>query len=418
MNFFIIKDERKIQLIKNFIALISVKGIDFLIPLIIFPFLIKVLGFDKFGLLTFSLSVCLYMGSFIQYGFSITAVRDIARVKNNLVLLTQKFNNFFWTNILLLCISFFIFSVLVFIIPILKDEKALFFITFFLVGMQSVFPYWFFQGVEKMKLIAYINVITKFLYLISLLYFINGPLDYLYVYLLYAIWVMLGNIIAFIIIVKNFKIALSAPNLKEIKHIITTGRNAFITQFAPNLYNNTATFVLGLTVSNSLLGVYASAMKIIEALNSFGVIISSTFLPGLSRSLGIHLMYKRIMITVGIIICTLSYTYSTSIIELFVNNNINEIEMYFRCLIPMVFFVYFRLIYGPNFLMIIGEEKMYKNIILYTSLIFFIFSWYIIPVQGVLGAIYVLLGASGTMSILTYLYSKKIKGNAHRISKK
>ena len=409
MNF--LKNKSIIQLIKNFFSLVFVKGVDFLIPLIIFPFLIKVLGFDKFGLLTFSLSVCLYFGAFIQYGFSVTAVREIARVKHNLNLLKQKFNNFFWTNVFLLFISLFLFTFLVFLIPIFDEEKNLYFITFFLVGMQSINPYWFFQGVEEMKLIAYVNLITKILYLISLLIFITVPKDYIYVYLFYAFCVFVGNVISILIIRYKFNILLLTPNFNEIKIILKLSRNSFITQFAPNFYNNTATFVLGLTVSNSLLGLYASAVKIIEALNAFGVVISSTFLPYLSRSLKNHKFYRKIMIFFSIVFCFLSLIFSKQIMALFVTDNIDEISGYFNYLVPMVFFIYFRLIFGPNYLMLINKERVYKNIILYTSLLFFFSSFYLIPKHEVFGAIFILVGASATMSVLTYAYYRKVKLN-------
>ncbi|WP_196892018.1 oligosaccharide flippase family protein [Aureivirga marina] len=392
-------------------SLVSIKGMDFLIPLIIFPFLLKVLGFDKFGLISFSLSVCAYFGALIQYGFSITAVRDIARIKTDLKLLNQKFNDFFWTSISLLVISFSILLLLIFIVPKFSGEAELYFYTFFLVGMQSVFPYWFFQGVEEMKLIAYINVLTKFLYLVSLFIFINEPSDYVYVYLLYALNVLVGNIISIIIIRKRFNVSLTVPNFYRIKNVILSGRHAFITQFAPNFYNNTATFVLGLTVSSSILGIYVSATKVIDALNSLAVLISSTFLPYLSRNIENHVLYKRIMYFVGISVCCVAFIFSTQIIDIFVDENIKDINLYFKWLILMVVFIFFRLIYGPNFLMLIGKEKLYKNIVLYSSLFFFFFSMYIIPKMGVFGAISVMIGASGTMSILTYLAYKKVVVN-------
>lgn len=398
-----------VQLIKNFSSLISIKGMDFIIPLIIFPYLIKNIGISNFGLLSFSLSLSLYFGAVIHYGFSITAVRDIARVKDDYKLLSEKFNIFIFTSICLFLISLFIFLISIKFIPILNKDFYLHLTTFFLIGMQSFFPSWFFQGIEDMKFIAYLNIGAKILYLLALFLFIDEPNDYIYVHVYYGLSIAISTITSFFLIKYKYKINFRLPEISEVLAVLKEGRHAFLSQFAPNLYNNTATFVLGITVSNSVLGFYASSTKIIDAFNSIGILLSNTFLPSLSLDIKNHKFFKKLMLLTGGGLFLFSFLFSDLIVSIFIKEDAGIVSRYFKFLTPMIFFIFLRFTYGINYLMLIGKENLYKNIVLLICLLFFGLTFVLIPSLNVYGSIIIMLGASGTMALVTYIYYLKYK---------
>ena len=398
-----------IQLIKNFSALISIKGIDFIIPLIIFPYLIKNIGISNFGLLSFSLSFSLYFGAVIHYGFSITAVRDIARVKDNYKLLSEKFNIFIFTSISLFLISLFIFLISIKFIPLLNKDFYLHLSSFFLIAMQSFFPSWFFQGIEDMKFIAYLNIGAKILYLLAIFLFINEPNDYIFVHVYYALSITISTIISFFLIKYKYKMNFRLPEIKEVLGVLKEGRHAFLSQFSPNLYNNTATFFLGMTVSNSVLGVYASSTKIIDAFNSIGILLSNTFLPSISMDIKNHKFFKKLMLLTGGGLFLFSLLFSDLIVSIFIKEDSEIVSRYFKLLTPMIFFIFLRFTYGNNYLMLIGKEKLYKNIVLLVCLLFFGLTFILIPSLNIYGSIIIMLGASGTMALFSYIYYLKHK---------
>ena len=58
-------------------------------------------------------------------------------------------------------ISFLLLSVLIMTVDIFKEHAILYFATFGLVVANVIFPSWFFQGMEKMKYMTYINIISR-----------------------------------------------------------------------------------------------------------------------------------------------------------------------------------------------------------------------------------------------------------------
>lgn len=407
--FVFLKNKERINLFTNFISLVSVKGVDFLIPLFILPYLVRTLGISIFGLLSFSLAFCMYFGAVIHYGYSITAVRDISRVRNNLELLSKKYSAFLTVSALLLLGSLVTLIILLIFIPKLNEYWVLHILTFYFIAMQSLFPSWFFQGIEQMKYIAFINLTTKVLFLISLLLFVKTPKDYLLVPLLNAFAMTISTVISFWIIRKKFKMIYAMPNILELKSVIKEGRHSFIALFAPTLYNSTAMFILGYTTNNSVIGIYASATKLIDAFNSIGILLSTTFLPYLSRNIQKHLSFSKLMILVGLVLSSTAFIFSEELILILFSSENVIVSKYFKLLTPMILFIFIRFTYGPNYLMLIGKESIYKNIVFYSCFLFFIIAIIVIPILEIYGAIFILLVTTFVMAILTYFYANKYK---------
>ena len=76
--FKIVYSQENKKLISNFLSLAVLRGFDLIIPLVTLPYLLKTIGIELYGELAFALSMAMYFGSIIQYGFGVTAVREIS----------------------------------------------------------------------------------------------------------------------------------------------------------------------------------------------------------------------------------------------------------------------------------------------------------------------------------------------------
>ena len=101
------------RLISNFVALLVLRGFNFLIPLITLPYLVRVIGLENFGLVNFSLSLGLYFGAIIQFGFGVTATREIARNRDDSIKLAQIYSTTLTASILLAIVSAILFTLIV-----------------------------------------------------------------------------------------------------------------------------------------------------------------------------------------------------------------------------------------------------------------------------------------------------------------
>lgn len=408
---FINTDDKR-RLAGNFFSLIVLRGFQFLIPLITLPYLVRTIGLDNFGLVNFALSLALYFGAVIQFGFGVTATREIARNRDDKVKLNKIYSVTLTASFLLALISAITFGLIVMVFDKFNHYLYLYLFTILFVIFQSLFPIWFFQGMEKMKYITFLSLGTSTMFLISLFAFVKQADDFVLVPLLNAISAFITLIIALVLVKKQFKVEFIVPKLSHIKAVYKDGRHAFISQLAPNLYNNSAVFLLGLFTSNSVVGLYTAATKVVDAVISFAYIISNTFLPYLSRNLQKHKVLEKIMLIVGTVFTFIIFIMADNITSLLFSSNNLEIASYVKWLSVCILFIFITITYGTNFLMLIGKDYVVKNIGLYTSLFFFVIALFIIPLLGIYGAIITLVGARFVMMLTTtYFYFKYRTGS-------
>lgn len=397
----------KKRLINNFISLFVLRGFQFLIPLVTLPYLVRTIGIENFGLVNFALSLGAYFGAIIQFGFGITATREIARHRDDPIKLAQIYSATLTASILLALVSAVLFTFIVFSFDKFNSYLNLYLFTLAFIVFQGLFPIWFFQGMEKMKYITFLSLGTSAMFLIGLFAFVKQEEDFILVPLLSAAAAFITFMIAITLIKKQFKVNFTHPKIQEIKFIYQNGHHAFVNQLAPNLYNNSAVFLLGLFTNNTLVGLYISATKIIDAMISFGYILSNTFLPYLSRNLQKHKTFQKIMLASGLVLTIVTFIIAKWITILLFSADNLEIATYIQWLSVTILFVFIYLTYNKNYLMIVGHEKVGKKISLYVSLVAFLWSITMISMLGILGALISLILARTALSLLSFVYYQK-----------
>lgn len=67
----------------NIISLYILQFSNYILPLIIIPYLVRILGPEKFGIVSFGQSLMMYFVLVVNYGFNWSATRAIAMQRNN-----------------------------------------------------------------------------------------------------------------------------------------------------------------------------------------------------------------------------------------------------------------------------------------------------------------------------------------------
>ena len=403
-------EDRK-QLIESFISLLALRAIKFLIPLVTLPYLVRTIGIENFGLVNFALSLSLYFGAIIQFGFTVTATREVARNRHDKKKLSQIYSATLSLSMLLAAISTVLFVLIVASFEVFSAHLNLYAFTFTYVVFQSSLPIWLFQGMEKMRYVTYLSVISDVLFLFGLFVFVKQKQDYEVVPLLNTIAAVIVFFISLYLIKRQFKISFMAPKWREIKLIYTNGIHAFVSQLAPNLYNNSSTFFLGLFANSTVLGLYSASTKIIDALISLAHVLSGAFLPHLSRKLHRHVLFQKIMMISGFIVTVLTFFMADWIVYILLGEMYIEAAKFIQYLSVSIMSIFISLTYGKNYLMLVGRDKVVKDIALYTSIVFFIFAFISIAILGAWGAILTLIGARFTMALAQFIYYFKHKNN-------
>ena len=287
------KSDKK-NLFVNTIALAIIQILNYVLPFITLPYLSRVLDVDKLGLVFFAQVFMDYFFRLAMFGFDFSGVRSIAinrddKEKTNLI-----FNSILCVQSIFLVISFCVLSLLIIFIPKFRADAIVYYFTFLsVIGNIFIFT-WFYQGMERMKFITILNIITKTVGLLLIFAFIKNNNDYYLVPLFNSLGALVAGIISLIFIKKVFKIKFFIPKKDEIINTIKYSSQFFLTKVAIALYRQTNAFVLGLVVSTTAVAYYTSADKIFWAIFALYNTFINALFPYMSKNKDI-LFFKKII---------------------------------------------------------------------------------------------------------------------------
>lgn len=403
----LIKNKEARTLASNFTWLAILKIIAYLFPLITLPYLARVIGVDGFGEIAFAVSVMIFIETFVDFGFNYTATRDIARQRNNIAAISKIFSNVMWAKILLMCVGFGILCLLIWIIPSLYDKRLLLFFTFLYIPGHIFFPDWFFQAMEKMKYITIMNVLSKLLFTILIFIVIKEKEDYVWQPLLTAIGYWVSGICAMWVILKKFNIKIMRPNFHSVWSTIKGSWNMFLSLLLPNLYTNFSTILLRSSCGDIATGLYNAGQRFITIIDQLFQVLSRTFYPFLARRLDKHSLYVKISGAFSLIASIMLYGCSDLLIRIFFSPEFDSASIVIKIMAIAPFSLFLMNTYGVNYLVLVGEERIYRNIILIFSILGFITTWILTIRYSYIGTAATISGIWLLRGITTFVYAKR-----------
>jgi len=377
MDHKIISHKEKKTILENFSSLSILQTINYLIPLIILPYLIRVIGPEKFGLIAFAQALVQYFVILTDYGFSLSATKKIALAGLHHGKTHATFSSVMTVKFMLTAISFIILLVVISIVPKFSKDWLVYFLSFGTVTGNTLFPLWFFQGREKMKYITAINAASGIAYAISLFLLVKGPENYLLVPLLTSFFAILTGIAGFHIAFSKFGLEFIHHKREIIREELKSGWSFFISIVAINAYTASRIFAVGLLTNNVITGYYSIAERIANAIQTFPLAsLSQALYPRLNkifsknrqRAFKIMNRLQRSTTLIYLIIIPGIFLLTPGIVKIFCGQNYPEVTLALRLLLISVFFIISNT-FRVQFLLVSGHTATYAKLHIAAALI-------------------------------------------------
>lgn len=393
----------------GYLSLLQIAGYVF--PLITMPYLARVIGADGFGKIAFASAIVVWIQTISDWGFNLTATRDVAQNRNNKEKVSRIFSNVLWARCILTILSGLILLFVVLVVPYLRENADIIFVTFLLVPGYILFPEWFFQAIERMKYTTIFNLIIKLIFTISVFIFIHKREDYLIQPLLTTIGYLLCGIGALYLILKKWGYALYKPELTEILETIRNSADVFINNLMPNLYNSFSVMLLGFFCGSTANGMYDGGNKFPTIFYNFQSVLSRAFYPFLSRRPDKHSFYAKLNIGSALIGAVFLIAISPLVIKIMLGDEFEKSVIVMQILSFSVVFLAMSYTYGTNYLIINHKEKPLRNLTFVSSIIGMCVSIPLVYYFSYIGAAVTVLFCRGLLGIGSYVLAKYINDN-------
>lgn len=374
----IFKSKEYKRILENMISLTGLQFASYILPLITLPYLTLVLGPEKFGLTQYAISLITYFQFFTDYGFNLSATRELAICRDDNQKISQIFSSVMFIKLCLCILSFIILLLIVMFIPKFNEDSYVYILTFGMVIGYMLFPTWLFQGLEYMRYTSILNIIGKIVFTVLIFIFIHDTTDYMLVPLINSLGYILVGILGIYIALTKFNIKITIPSIRDIKYHLREGWYVFISTIAINMYTTTNTFLLGLFTNNTLVGYYSIAEKIILAVNGLLNPISQALYPFISRTVktddktrSIEFIRKitKIMTLVGIVLSAGLFIFAKPIILLlFGQSYVNSvIILQIISIVPLA--VSLSTVFGVETMLTFNYKKAFTSIVMIGGII-------------------------------------------------
>lgn len=247
--------------IKNGIWLYILQIFNTVIPLLTLPYITRILGATEYGVFSIALNIIGYFQVIVEYGFGMSGSRKVALLKDK-----SKLNLFFTTIILsraILCVGCFIF-IYIYIFLGGSDMKQNLCILILFINIVGIVlqQTWIFQGLQQMKYITIISVISRIISVIFIFMFVKTQ-DDLYIYcILYSLAPVINGIIGTSIVVSKYNLKIIKVSLRSIWNEIKDGWYVFTTSMSSKIFGAIGITFLGLFSETSTVGIYSAIQKI------------------------------------------------------------------------------------------------------------------------------------------------------------
>lgn len=365
------------RLLGNMMALFTLQGANYVLPLITLPYLVRVLGPEKFGLIAFAQAFIQYFVVLTEYGFNFSATRDVAIHRDDPHKLGEIVSAVMCIKLIFSLGGMIVLGVLLLVIPTLHRYWAPLGILYLTVLGSALFPLWLFQGLERMKDITWMNISTRLITTAAIFMWIRNPSDYLLAAGIQAAPLIFAAIPAWLILRKTRTFLWKKPERTDLIEQLESGLHLFLSSIGVNIYTASNTLVLGLISGPIAVGYFSAAYRIIRALIGLLTPITQTLYPHVSiltqqskeRAMAFIATVMRPTAFVSLLFSFLIYLFAAPIVHLALGAQYDQSISILRIFSPLLVFVPISTIFGTLTMLPFGMAKAFSRVLLLAALV-------------------------------------------------
>lgn len=383
-----------------------------LIPLLLTPYISRVLGAEGIGIYSYTQAIAMYFVLFAMLGIEHHGSRSIATVRDNSEKLNRTFSNLVWLRIAISFVTIIFYAIF---IASSSDEYRIFFIVQAPLVISALFDItWFFAGLENFRVVTVRNVLIRTISLILVFIFVNDRSD-LWIYtIIMSTGVLLGQVSVWLL-VKRY-ISFVKPSLSEIKPHIRPLLVLFIPVIALSVYNVLNRIMLGAMADSVELGFFANSRALVSIPTGFIIASNTVMIPRIANinAAGNDSEKSRLTLISMKYVMLLAFAMAFGIAAiandfapLFFGPEFADIDRLIVVLCIILPFLAFSNTLAAQYIVPHSKDMVYAASTVFAAVMSIVANLLFIPQYGAMGAVIGVIAAESTRCIILAVYSRK-----------
>lgn len=381
------------------------------IPLVLSPYLSRVLGADAIGVYTYTYSIAYYFVLLANLGIQKYGIRLIAQSKDD----KEKLGRSFWSLYFVHgCFSFVsIISFVIFCLCQVVDSQ-IYWIQLLLVASALTDITWLFYGIEHFLSVILRNLTIKILEISLIFIFVKTPND-LWIYtLILASSVFVANTIMIPSAIKRvpfhkFSLADTKKHLKPLAVL-------FLSTVAVSVYTMVDKTILGSLDSKQSVAFYEYSDKLVRVPLQITTIVGTVLLPRMSAlfaekdNKAIESNMSKSIFFLMFVSCAFAFglaSISADLIPIYYGDEFAICGDLIPWLSSIIVIIGVGDVFRTQYLIPAGKDGLFLISIVSSAVINLILDFSLIPFFGVYGAVIGTIAAEGIGMLLQFIFTVK-----------
>lgn len=269
------------DVVENYFFMTVLQVLNSAFYLLIYPYLIKVLGPDSYGLFVFLFAIINYFVGFVNFGFDMPSIKHIASKTYSV--------DYIFSIVLTAKIYLFILSILILFVLCLFTSivsQNIFLILLFLPAiLTNIFlPRWYFQALQRMKVVTIIVLLARLISVPFIFVFVKEPHDLYKYIIIFVLTGLLTAIIAMYIIIVKDNVKIKLVDLSKTFDYVKESFAFFLSTSTGIIKEQSLSILIGLFLTMKDVALYDLANKIIQLPRILVVSINGAIFPKLIKN--------------------------------------------------------------------------------------------------------------------------------------
>lgn len=397
---------------QNYLFNLANQILTMALPLITVPYVSRVLKPEGVGIFSFTNSIIQFFILFGMLGIGVYGIKMIATVRDNKKKLSKTFISIYSLQFILTVFS--VVAYVIFVNYFYEEHKTIAYLQVIALLATVIDCSWFFSGLEEFKKIVTRNIIIKIISLVAIFIFVKDQADVP----IYTIIMGLSSFLGQLILWFHLKRYISPVriNIKSIFIHLKPTLVYFLPQIALQIYFVLNKTMLGIMSSNSEVGIFDYADKILKVVLAIVTSLGTVMLPRMASTFVKGDMNKAreyinkslefsTLLAIGLMFGLAGI--SKEMIPWYMGNDFIRTAEVLIILSPTIFFMAWSGVFGTQYLLPLGKIKQYTISVYIGALINVIINFILIKPYGAVGAAIGTLFSEIAVFIIQILFVKK-----------
>lgn len=393
----------KHRLTANIVYLYLLTLAKILFPLLTFPYLTRVLSVETYGMVSYVRATIIYMQIFVEFGFGLSAVKDIARSRNNQKVVGEITGNVIAAKIFLSVLAFIILFILCYQVPILYQNMAYALTSFGVVFLSIFILDFLFRGLEEMQLVSLSYIIMKGISMIFTFVLVHSDDTVLWI----PILDLVSSVIAIFFVeykLRKFSIKIKVTNIVDVWHTLRDSFVYFISNMATTAFGALNTMLIGVYIPDAReIAYWSVAMTLISGAQALYNPITGGIYPQMVKNPSVKILKNVFSIFMPMVVlgCVFTYFFADKIIYIINGPNYERAAFLLKTLIPVLIFSFPAMLIGWPTLGAIDKAESVTKTTIFTS-IFQVVGLFILLKVGIFTLFYIAILRGLTEAVLLF----------------